>query len=156
MRHHLNKECTTAKRSTYQRTQAGGSLDTYQTSLHAQRKTMRPVFIWYFHSNAAILCLKRNKMRHHLNKECTTAKRSTYQRTQAGDSLDTYQTSLHGQRKTIKPVFIGYFQSNAAILYLKSNKMRHHLNKECTMAKRSTYQRTQAGGSLVTYETSLH
>ena len=52
-------------------------------------------FIWYFHSNVTILCLKSNKMRHHRNKECTTANRSKYERTQAGGSLYTYQTSLH-------------------------------------------------------------
>ena len=47
-------------------------------------------FIWYFHSNVTILCLKSNKMRHHRNKECTTANRSEYERTQAGGSFDTY------------------------------------------------------------------
>ena len=123
---------------------------------HGHKKTIRPVFIWYFHSNAAILCLKSNKMRHHPNKECTKANRSKYERTQAVDSLDTYQTSLQGHKQTIRPVFIWYFHFNATILCLKSNKLRQHRNKECTTANRSKYNRTQAGGSLDTYETSLH
>ena len=104
--------------------------------------------IWYFHSNATILCPKSNKIRHNRNEECTTANRSKYEHTQADGSLDTYQTSLHEHWKTIRPVFIWYFHSIAAILSLKSKKLTHHRNEECTTANKTRYELTQAGGVL--------
>ena len=116
------------------------------------------LFIWYFHSNTTILCLKSNKMRHNQNEECTTANRSEYVCTQDSGSLETYKKSLHGHRKTIRPVFIWDFHSNEAIICLKSNQMRHHSNEKCTTSNRSEYvhRHTQAGGSLDIYQTSLH
>ena len=63
--------------------------NTYQSSLPWHRQTMRPLFIWYFHSNVAIFCIKSNKMKYHGNEECTKASRTKDEHTQANGSLDT-------------------------------------------------------------------
>ena len=117
---------------------------------------MKPLFIWYFHSNVAIIFLKSNKMRYHHNDECTIASRSKFEPTQASVSHDTYQSSLPGHRQTMKPLFIWYFHSNVAIICLKSNKMRYHRNEECITASRSKFEPTQATSSLENYHSALH
>ena len=140
------------------------------------------IYIWCFHSDVTIVCLKGNKMRYHervqwaswTKDECIQASSSLYTslhnhpflaigwqwknylymvfslkwdhiqplrwqneipqiwwiwrtkdwRTQVSVRHDTYQASLPGHRQTMKPLFIWYFHSNVAIIFLKSNKTR--------------------------------